>query len=87
MHRNFLFFTNDGYCELPLKVEIPSHPNSADSTESESVENSQILGISKGRNIHDAWNNLIYENGHLNKFDLKDIYYIELGKTAEIRKF
>lgn len=58
----FVFYTTDGFTQ-DLK--------------NNDIENCQILGFAKGKNVSEAYNNLLLENNYLKNYSFNNILAIE----------
>ena len=61
--KNYLFFTDEGYCYDPLKKEI---------------QNIQILGCAEGIDILEAFQNFKENESYLSKFSFKNVIALEI---------
>ena len=58
----YIFYTTDGFTQ-DLK--------------NKDIENCQILGFAKGKNVSEAYNNLLLENNYLKNYSFNNILAME----------
>lgn len=71
----YIFLTNEGYTYQPNSENI--EPD---------CENSQLIGIAKGENQEEAFENLINEREYLKYFNFNEIYCYKLDKDYKKSK-
>jgi len=67
--KHFIFLTNEGFAESPNGLDI---------------ENSQVLGYSKGGTLNEVFDNFIKECSYLQEFGFNNIFAMELKNEEMI---
>jgi len=65
---NYIFLTNEGHTYQP---------------DMEEIENTQLIGIAKGKDSHDAFNKLLTENPYLLGTSFEEIFCYKLDNDFE----
>ena len=69
---NYIFLTDEGYTFQPDSESEPRE-----------IENLQVIGLAKGNNADEAYENLLVENPYLEEANFERIFCYQLDKDYE----